>query len=106
MNTFLQKIELLIIQTLADNSFTLSTLPVDVQKILFPEMVYDGVTVSSEDQVALIEKLQELDDTTDASALYAKIDEMPESIQLIVNQKMDFETINNICLFLLIFVLD
>ncbi len=69
-------------------------------------MVYDGVTVSSEDQVALIEKLQELDDTTDASALYAKIDEMPESIQLIVNPKMDFETINNICLFLLIFVLD
>lgn len=91
-----------IIQTLADNSFTLSTLPVDVQKVLFPEMVYDGITVSSEDQVALIEKLQELDDTTDASALYAKIDEMPESIQLIVNPKMDFETINNICLFLLI----
>ena len=28
-----------IIQTLADNSFTLSTLPVDVQKVLFPEMV-------------------------------------------------------------------
>lgn len=94
-----------VIQTLSDNTFALSTLPVDVQRVLFPEMVYDGVTISSADQVAFIEKLQEVNNGTEVAELYSKIDEMPESIQTIVEPKMDFDTIHKICLFLLILYL-
>ena len=61
----------------------------------------DGVTISAEDQVEFMEILSTLDlssDEIDTTELYQKIDEMPESVQEVVEPFMDMDTIKSICL--------
>ena len=71
-----------------------------IQTILFPEVTIDGVTISSQDQYNFIKVASTLNADMDTSFLYQKIDEMPESIRVIVEPSMDMDKIQSIVIFL------
>src|SRR5699024_8606566 len=71
-----------------------------VQTILFPEVTIDGVTISSQDQYDFIKVASTLNADMNTSFLYQKIDEMPESIRVIVEPSMDMDKIQSIVIFL------
>ncbi len=67
---------------------------------LFQEFEIDGVVVSPKDQVEFLKVASSIDKTDDVTALYGKIDEMPESIQQLVEPFMDISGIKKIVIFL------
>lgn len=79
-----------------------NSLPESVQKILLKEFSIDGVKVSYDDQNAFLKVMNGVNDDTAPEVFYAKIDEMPESIQTIVKPFMDIDKIKSIALFLMI----
>ena len=66
------------------------------------EIEIDGVTVSIEDQIATMEIASTMLDDMESQELYEKIDEMPESVQEIVEPFMDIDTIKDITITLII----
>ena len=66
------------------------------------EIEIDGVTVSIEDQIATMEIASTMSDDMESQELYEKIDEMPESVQEIVEPFMDIDTIKDITITLII----
>ncbi|MCR5572208.1 MAG: ABC transporter ATP-binding protein/permease [Candidatus Saccharibacteria bacterium] len=70
----------------------------------------DGTTISPEDKIAFAEKMQELQSEMegvtefkeeDASKIYKKIDELPESVQEVIKPKMNFEAIKSAAIFMI-----
>ena len=70
----------------------------------------DGVTVSPEDKIVFIGKMQEMQSELsniteftedDAKKIYQKIDEFPESVRTIISPKMNFEAIQNAAIFMI-----
>ncbi len=70
----------------------------------------DGTTISPEDKMAFAEKMQELQSEMegvtefkeeDASKIYKKIDELPESVQEVIKPKMNFEAIKSAAIFMI-----
>ena len=74
--------------------------PESISKIVFNEFEINGVKISSNDQVEFLNIISTLDENASASELYQKIDEMPDSVQKVVEPFMDIDTIKNIALFL------
>ena len=66
------------------------------------EIEIDGVTVSIEDQIATMEIASTMSEDMESQELYEKIDEMPESVQEIVEPFMDIDTIKDITITLII----
>ena len=75
-------------------------LPESIQNILFTEFEIDGTKISSSDQVQFLSITSTLGEDVTAEELYAKIDEMPTSIQEVVKPFMDMDDIKKIALFL------
>lgn len=75
-------------------------LPENIQKVLFTEFEIDGTKISSSDQVQFLSIMSTLGEDVTAEELYAKIDEMPTSIQEVVKPFMDMDAIKKIALFL------
>ena len=75
-------------------------LPESIQNILFTEFEIDGTKISSSDQVQFLSITSTLGEDVTAEELYAKIDEMPTSIQEVVKPFMDMDAIKKIALFL------
>ena len=75
-------------------------LPESIQNILFTEFEIDGTKISSSDQVQFLSIMSALGEDVTAEELYAKIDEMPTSIQEVVKPFMDMDAIKKIALFL------
>lgn len=69
-----------------------------------------GTTISPEDKMAFAEKMQKLQSEMegvtefkeeDASKIYKKIDELPESVQEVIKPKMNFEAIKSAAIFMI-----
>ena len=64
----------------------------------------DGITVSVEDKVVFMQKMQEIaqdldtEDPTniDASKIYSAVDELPESVKALIEPKMNYDAIKNL----------
>lgn len=78
------------------------TIPDSMATIFFREFTIDEVTISSLDQVKFVNLMSTLDkDSTTPEQLYQKLDEMPKSIQSVIEPVMDMKTIKNIVYFLI-----
>lgn len=64
------------------------------------EFEIDGTKISSNDQLQFLNIMSTIGEDATAEELYAKIDEMPTSIQDVVKPFMDIEAIKKIALFL------
>lgn len=73
-----------------------TALPTNIASVLLKEFEVDGVTITIEDQVKLLELMSDVNEDTDVSVLYKKIDEAPESIGRVVKPFMDIEKIKSI----------
>ena len=70
----------------------------------------DGVTVSPEDKIVFVGKMQEMQSELsniteftedDAKKIYQKIDEFPESVRTIISPKMNVKAIQNAAIFMI-----
>lgn len=75
-------------------------IPTSIAQVLLPDLTIDNITITALDQKAFLEIISSVKDA-DSKALYAKIAEMPESIQDAVNPVFDTNGIRNIVLFLI-----
>lgn len=64
------------------------------------EFEIDGIKISTNDQVEFLEIMSTIGEEPEVKELYAKIDEMPASIQEVVKPFMDMDTIKKIALIL------
>lgn len=89
-------------------------LKMDQEKLNFPESVLnallepitiDGIEISKEDQKSALLKMQDMNESLSSEELYQKIEEMPESIQKLVEPFMDIEAILKIVYLLVAFYL-
>ena len=78
------------------------TIKENMQNELFTEFEIDGTNISTSDQIQYLTIMSTLGEDATAEELYAKIDEMPTSVQEVVKPFMDMETIKQIALFLAI----
>ena len=78
----------------------ISSIPENIKKALLDEIEIDGIKISSEDQIKFIELMSSMTDETDETELYSKIDEMPKSIQDVIEPFMDMDAIKKIALIL------
>lgn len=97
-----EKISQIMLMSNVDN-FQISKnveLPEEIQNMLFTEFEIDGVKISANDQYKFAITMSTIGENADVSELYAKIDEMPESIQKVVKPVMNIDKIKNITLLL------
>ena len=78
------------------------TIPSNFAQGNIQELEIDGIKISVEDQNNFLQIMSTLGENARPEEIYAKIDEMPESIQEIVKPFMDMKAIKNIALFLAI----
>ena len=71
----------------------------------FKEIEIDGVTISVEDQISYMNEMKDLNESSSASELYSKIDNLPDSIKSVVKPFMDIDKIKGIATFLIILYL-
>lgn len=64
------------------------------------DIIIDGVTISVEDQMKFLEAVGTLNENSDVTDIYQKIDEMPISISSLVKPKMDMDAIKAIVILL------
>ena len=77
-------------------------LPKSIQTVLLNDFEIDGILITVQDQIQFLEIVSTLDEVSDKTALYAKIDEMPMAIKQAIEPFMNMSTIKNITLFLVI----
>ena len=64
------------------------------------EIEIDGTKISPEDQISFMKIMGTMSEETDETELYSKIDEMPKSIQDVIEPFMDMDAIKKIALIL------
>jgi len=74
------------------------SLPLNITKALLNDIKVDGTTITKEEQLEFISLLN--DTEGNEKNLYAKIDELPNSIQKVIKPKMDIDKIKNLAIFL------
>lgn len=79
--------------------------PNSISKVLLEEIEIDQTKISSSDQLKTLSIMSTMDKNTNATELYSKIDEMPKSIQKVVEPCMNIDKIKKITLFLVIIYL-
>lgn len=79
--------------------------PNSISKVLLEEIEIDQTKISSSDQLKTLSIMSTMDKNTNATELYSKIDEMPKSIQKVVEPYMNIDKIKKITLFLVIIYL-
>jgi len=79
--------------------------PESIQNILFKEFEIDKTKISPKDQAKFIEIMSTLDKDAEVNELYSKIDEMPKSIQKVVEPFMNMDKIKALALFLVVIYL-
>ncbi len=82
------------------DSTLISSIPNSISKILFTEFKIDGKEISSEDQVEFLNIMSSIGEDATPEELYKKIDQMPETIQKVVEPIMNIDTIKNITILL------
>lgn len=77
----------------------INTLSEKIKKLLFPEVTIEGVKITTEDKIDFIEKMSSIDQTS-VNEIYKKVETLPNSIQKIINPKMDMDKIKKITILL------
>lgn len=80
-------------------------IPEEMISVLFKEIEIDGVKIYPKEQYEFLSVMRNLDDNTQPKELYAKIDEMPKSIQKVIKPFMDIDKIKGIAFFLIVLYL-
>ena len=78
----------------------LESLPDSIQQVFFKDFEYDNQTITYKDQIQYLILMSSLDEDATASDIYAKVDEMPSSIQNVIKPSMNMEAIKKIVFFL------
>ena len=77
-----------------------TTIQTNVAQSNMQEFEIDGIKISIEDQNSFLQIMSTVGENAGAEEIYAKIDEMPSSIQEAVKPFMDMDAIKSIALFL------
>ena len=73
--------------------------------LIFKDTIVDDTKISSNDIVEYIKVISSLNENTNVTELYKKIDIMPENIQKIIKPYMNIDKIKNITIFLVVLYL-
>ena len=71
-----------------------------VSSVLLHDFVVDGTTISVKDQIDFLNIMSSVNKEGNATQLYQKMEEMPESIQTVLEPNMNLIVIRNIVIFL------
>ena len=78
-------------------------IPESISNIIFNELTIDDVKITPVEQSKFISIMSTVDENSDAKVLYSKIDEMPKSIQKVVEPIFDMDGIKVIVIILIAF---
>ena len=97
----LSKFADLIGEGLVPNTEMMQTIGEEISKNEVPkDIVIDGVTITVDDQMKMINLYQQYEGETDQDKMLIVMDELPESIYSLVEPKMDMEAIKNLAIFM------
>ncbi len=85
-----------------DEKYINESFPESVIPVLFKDFTIDDIVVSASDQSKFVSLMKNVDENSDPSIIYSKIDGMPESIQNIIKPFMDIDKIKALAIFLAI----
>ncbi len=71
-----------------------------VSSVLLHDFVVDGTTISVKDQIDFLNIMSSVNKEGNATQLYQKMEEMPESIQTVLEPNMNLIVIRNVVIFL------
>lgn len=80
----------------------ITKLPDSINKILFPNSKIKGVLITTEDKVKFISTMSKMTEKTSENEMFTLIGDLPDSIQKLINPKMNMTKIKKIVLILVI----
>jgi len=84
-----------------EKNFTfIDKLPNSIKEIMFPTSTVDGIKITTDDKVEFIKIMSNVKEKTEANEIYKIIGTLPNSIQKIINPKMNMERIKKIVIIL------
>ncbi|MGM9876485.1 MAG: ABC transporter ATP-binding protein [Bacilli bacterium] len=83
-----------------DYSF-INNIPSSINTILFPDSVIDNINITTEDKVQFISKMSTLKEDSSANDIYKVVETLPDSIQKLINPKMNMNKITKMAIILI-----
>lgn len=84
-----------------DYSF-INNIPSSINTILFPDSVIDNINITTEDKVQFISKMSTLKEDSSVNDIYKVVETLPDSIQKLINPKMNMNKITKMAIILII----
>lgn len=84
-----------------DYSF-INNIPSSINTILFPNSVIDNINITTEDKVQFISKMATLKEDSSVNDIYKVVETLPDSIQKLINPKMNMNKITKMAIILII----
>ena len=84
-----------------DYSF-INNIPSSINTILFPDSVIDNINITTEDKVQFISKMSTLKEDSSVNDIYKVVESLPDSIQKLINPKMNMNKITKMAIILII----
>lgn len=84
-----------------DYSF-INNIPSSINAILFPNSVIDNINITTEDKVQFISKMATLKEDSSVNDIYKVVETLPDSIQKLINPKMNMNKITKMAIILII----
>lgn len=84
-----------------DYSF-INNIPSSINTILFPNSVIDNINITTEDKVQFISKMSTLKEDSSVNDIYKVVETLPDSIQKLINPKMNMNKITKMAIILII----
>ena len=84
-----------------DYSF-INNIPSSINTILFPDSVIDNINITTEDKVQFISKMSTLKEDFSVNDIYKVVETLPDSIQKLINPKMNMNKITKMAIILII----
>ena len=84
-----------------DYSF-INNIPSSINTILFPDSVIDNINITTEDKVEFISKMSTLKEDSSVNDIYKVVEILPDSIQKLINPKMNMNKITKMAIILII----
>ena len=84
-----------------DYSF-INNIPSSINTILFPDSVIDNINITTEDKVHFISKMSTLKEDSSVNDIYKVVETLPDSIQKLINPKMNMNKITKMAIILII----
>ena len=84
-----------------DYSF-INNIPSSINTILFQDSVIDNINITTEDKVQFISKMSTLKEDSSVNDIYKVVETLPDSIQKLINPKMNMNKITKMAIILII----